>query len=117
MLQFVPPIDPGAATSTGNTIENQEVTVTELSANTNNYELEFFKHIEVAIDNSTNTNWVNGTEYGVNTPEGAYVCRTSFFEVDYIDEVVPVSDQNISGIIAERTDGDYFITARSLEDF
>lgn len=117
MLQFVPSIDPGAATSTGNTIEAQEVTVTELSANPNDYESEFVKLIEVAIDNSTNTNWVNGTEYGVTTPEGAYVFRTSFFDVDYIGEVVPVTDQNISGIITERNDGDYFITARSLEDF
>lgn len=117
MLQFVPSEDPGAATSTGNTITAQMVTVTELAANPNDYEAEYVTLTEATIDTATNTDWVTGTEYGLTTPEGAYTFRTTFFDADYIGTAVPTEAQNISGIITERNDGDYFITARDVTDF
>ena len=117
MLQFVPSEDPGDAFSTGNTITAQMVTVTELAANPNDYEAEYVTLTEATIDTATNTDWVTGTEYGLTTPEGAYTFRTTFFDADYIGTAVPTEAQNISGIITERNDGDYFITARGVTDF
>ena len=117
MLQFTPVEDPGAAFSTGNTITPQQVTVTELMANPNDYESEFVVLTEVDIDNTTNADWITGTEYALTTPDGTYNFRTTFFDADYIGQPVPTETQNISGIITERNDGDYYITSRSLADF
>ena len=44
------------------------------------------------------------------------IFRTTFFDVDYIGEVVPTDEANISGIINERNNGEYFITARDAAD-
>ncbi len=116
MLQFVPVQDAGAPTSTGNAIEAQVVTTTELDANPNNYESEFVQLVVATIDNTIPT-WETGTEYTLTTGDGTYVFRTSFFDVDYIGATVPTTTQNVSGIITERNNGDYFITARELTDF
>lgn len=115
MLQFSPSADPGAATSTGNAIVPQEVTAAQLAANPNDYESEYVELIQTLID-VTVPNWENGTEYALTTPGGPYVFRTSFFDVDYIGQAVPTTETNIAGIVTERNDGDYFITARDASD-
>ena len=70
------------------------------------------------IDAAENPTWVVGTEYQMLTQSGSYTFRTSFYDVDYIDANVPTSSTTVvSGIITERNDGSYYITARSLSDF
>ncbi|WP_299211363.1 DUF5689 domain-containing protein [uncultured Dokdonia sp.] len=115
MLQFVPSEDPGAATSTGNAVTPQMVTITALNANPNDFESEYVQIADVAVDNSANSTWVTGAEYPLSNADGDYVFRTSFFAVDYIGETVP-TQATIAGIITERNNGDYFITARDLND-
>lgn len=117
MLQFTPTQDTGQAFSTDNPIEPQQVTVTELTANPNEYEAQYVQLVEASIDTSTNTDWEAGTDYNINTPEGNYIVRTLFSDVNYIGQTVPTTIQNISGIITERNNGDYAITPRSLSDF
>lgn len=116
MLQFVPLEDPGAASSTGNAIVAQDVTADALNANPNDYESEYVRILNTAIDNSILSTWENGETYDMTTASGNYVFRTSFFDVDYIGTDVPTSDVHVSGIITERNNGDYFITARNMAD-
>lgn len=115
MTQFVPSEDPGAATSTGNAVVPQMVTITELNANPNDFESEYVQLADLTVDNSANMTWVTGTEYPISNTDGDYVFRTSFFDADYIGENVP-TEATIAGIITERNNGDYFITARDLND-
>lgn len=115
MLQFVPSQDSGAPSSTGNAVTPQMVTIADLNANPNDFESEYVQLTDLTIDNSANTTWVTGTEYPMSNSDGAYVFRTSFFDVDYIGETVP-TEANISGIITERNNGDFFITARDMND-
>jgi len=118
MMQFSVIADPGAATSTANTITPQSVTAAELIANPNDYESELVELEIFNIDTSENVEWVTGTEYGMieNGSGDEYTFRTSFFDADYIGtQVIP--EGFVAGIITERDNGSYFITARSLADF
>ncbi|WP_179218068.1 DUF5689 domain-containing protein [Dokdonia pacifica] len=115
MTQFVPSEDSGAATSTGNAVVPQMVTITALNANPNDFESEYVQLADLTVDNSANMTWVTGTEYPISNADGDYIFRTSFFDVDYIGENVP-TEATIAGIITERNNGDYFITARDLTD-
>lgn len=115
-LQFNPIADAGAPSSTGNAIVAQVVTATELTTNPEDYESEFVEILETTIDN-TNPTWENGLEYLLTTTDGIFTFRTSFFDVDYIGQTVPTTATNVAGLITERNNGDYFITARDLNDF
>lgn len=117
LLQFIPSADPGAATSTGNTIDPQIITVAELAANPENYESELVAVADVTVDNTPSTTWDNGTEYTITQNTDTFMFRTTFFDVDYIGQTVPTTSVNIVGLITERNNGSYFITARDNNDF
>ena len=118
MKQFRPTMNVSAS-STGNAIVAQSVLVSDLNANPNNYESEYVRIFEYAIiDAATNPTWIVGLEYQMLTQSGDYIFRTSFYDADYIGAEVPTSNTTVvSGIITERNDGSYYITARSLSDF
>ena len=117
LLQFVPIMDPGTASSTGSTLTPQDVTLAELSANSENYESELVRVLEVTIDNSVNANWVIGQVYALTQNTGPFNFRTSFADADYLDQPVQTFPVNITGIITERSGNSYFITARDSNDF
>ena len=117
LLQFVPIMDPGTASSTGNTLTPQDVTLAELSANSENYESELVRVLEVTIDNSVNANWVIGQVYALTQNTDPFNFRTSFADADYLDQPVQTFPANITGIITERSGNSYFITARDTNDF
>ncbi|WP_343912777.1 T9SS type A sorting domain-containing protein [Aquimarina litoralis] len=116
-LQFVPSADPGAATSTGSLVDPQIVTVAQLVANPENYESELVAISDVTVDNTPSMTWDNGTEYPVTQNSDMFTFRATFFDVDYIGQTVPTSSTNIVGLITERNNGSYFITARDSNDF
>lgn len=116
-VQFTPEQDPGAASSSGNTVNPQLVTLAELTVDPDAFESELVGITDVTIDNTANAVWVNGTEYPMTSDAGDFIFRTSFFDVDYIGQNVPAGPQNIAGIITERNNGDYFFTARDSADF
>ncbi|MDY8134973.1 T9SS type A sorting domain-containing protein [Aquimarina sp. 2201CG5-10] len=117
LLQFVPSSDPGAASSTGNAIDPQLVTLAQLTATPENYESELVAVADVTVDNSGNATWVNGAEYALTQNTDNFNFRATFFDVDYIGQNVPTTAVNIVGIITERNNGSYFITARDSNDF
>ena len=118
MMQFSPNMDI-AASSTGNPVVAQLVQAADLTANPNDYESEYVRiDSNTIIDSATNPTWITGTEYQMITGGGDYIFRTTFFDADYIGEDVPtISTLLVSGIITERNNGEYFITARNLGDF
>jgi len=117
-LQFIPEQDPGTASSNGNTITPQIVTITELNANPEDYESELVLLEAIVVDNTISSTWISGTEFPMQDQgSNVFVFRTSFFDADYIDQDVPTDMLNIAGIITERNNGDYFFTARDSGDF
>jgi len=115
MLQFVPSEDPGAATSSGNTITPQVVTLDQLSADFEDYEAELVK-VESAVFADAGANFENGTVYAITDGSKAtYNFRTSFYDVDYIGTVIPADAQDLVMIPNSRTDGDY-VTSRDAAD-
>ncbi len=118
MAQFSVIEDAGAASSTGNTVAPQTVTVAQLNANPNDYESELVQLDIFNIDTNGDTEWSSGIEYLMieNGSGDQYTFRTTFFDADYIGEPF-MQEVFITGLITERDNGSYFITARSLDDF
>jgi len=117
MLQFKPVLDPGAATSTGNTITPVVLTVTEFVDNFETYEGMLVRVNGLTFDTGEEkADFANGTVY--NTSDAAsniLEFRTTFYNVDYIGEPIPTDVQDITGIANQRT-GNY-LTARFAADF
>lgn len=118
MIQFRPSIDPGEASSTGNVLEPQLISIDELNTNPEQYESEFVQIQEaVTIDTSNSADWIVGTIYQLTAEDSSFNFRTSFFDVDYINSPVPTEETLVSGIITERQDlGGYFITSLNSEN-
>ncbi|MFT5242137.1 MAG: hypothetical protein ACJA1H_000716 [Glaciecola sp.] len=117
MIQFVPAGDPGAASSTGNTLTPQAVTLAMLTANPEQYESELVEVTAVTMDDSVEATFSTGTAYEMTQGADNFNFRTSFFSADYIGFNVPTMATDIVGIINERSGNEYFLTARDADDF
>nr|WP_321227212.1 T9SS type A sorting domain-containing protein [uncultured Psychroserpens sp.] len=117
VMQFVPVQDTGAASSTGNTLTPQAVTLAMLTANPEQYESELVEVTAVTMDNTVEATFVTGTEYGLTQGGDTFNFRTSFFSANYIGANVPTMVTDIVGIINERSGNTYFLTAREADDF
>ncbi len=116
MLQFTPESDPGAATSTGNIITPEVVTLTQLNANWENYEAEVIRIPNINFTSPAG-NFANGIIYPLTDITGAGAnFRTTFYDVDYINTPIPIVREDIVVIPNSRVDGDH-ITSRNLADF
>ena len=93
MLEFVPVSDPGAATSTGNTVIPQVVTLATLA----NYPSQLVKINNVSITGSGN--FAATTVYTINDGTAGKL-RTAYVLADlpYIGTAIPQVNQNITGI-------------------
>lgn len=99
-MQFLPSEDPGAASSTGNTIEPQVITVSAFNANPEMYQSELVKFENVTYSGDATT-WENGSNYtftASDVPEDALAVRTNFYNVDYIGTDVPTARVHLVGI-------------------
>lgn len=111
MLQFVPQSDPGAATSTGNTVDPLLVSLSELD---NTYQAQL---VTVnMVDFLTDGQFEDGINYDITDPSGDGIFRVHYDDVDYIGTDIPVELQNITGVILQFND-DMQLVARSLDDF
>jgi hypothetical protein len=104
MLQFVPSEDPGTATSSGNTITPQVITLSQLYSGFNNYESELVKIADVTFANA-GAAFANGTVYPItDASKAAGNFRTTFYNVDYIGTNIPAL-ADITGIPNSRAEG------------
>lgn len=116
MMQFNPTLDPGAPSSSGTDVFPTEISMTDLNADPDSYESEYVRIVpQVDVDN-TITTWETGQEYPLTNADGTFTFRTSFFDADYIGLDVPTVPVFVAGIITERDNGSYFITARDAND-
>ncbi|PZD77733.1 T9SS type A sorting domain-containing protein [Mesonia sp. K7] len=119
VLQFVPTQDTAPASSTGNSIAIQFVTISDFSSNYDDYESELIAFQNVVItEGDGTTTFATGTNYTVaDTSAPTIVLRTNFFDADYIGTVIQDTPYtNIVGIAAE-FNGSAQFTPRSLADF
>ncbi|KAF0198741.1 MAG: hypothetical protein FD166_993 [Bacteroidetes bacterium] len=111
MLQFTPVADPGVATSTGNTVVPEEVTLLSL---TTAHQAKLVKILNTTI---TGTGlFVVSTSYPLTDPSGTGVMRTQYSDLDYIGTTIPATPQDMTGVILEYT-GALQLIPRSLADF
>ena len=118
MMQFRPSQDSGVASSTGNTLTPQAVTLANLTANPENYESELVQVTAVTMDNST-PNFSGGSVHSMSQGGDMFDFRSTFFSADYADQgaAVPTVPADITGIVNERTGNLYYLTARDAADF
>ncbi|HOV16958.1 MAG TPA: DUF5689 domain-containing protein [Candidatus Cloacimonadota bacterium] len=111
MLEFTPSIDPGAPTSTGNTVEPVTVTFANL---TSDYQAKLVRIENVSF--STTGTFTAATNYNVTDPSGSGVIRTQYTDLDYLGTDIPSSPTTIVGVILQYQTTMQFIP-RSLADF
>ena len=118
MMQFVPSLDPGSASSTGGGITPQTVTLANLTAMPENYESELVNVVAIDMDNTT-PNFAGGSEHQMTQGADNFMFRSSFYAADYASNgaEVPTSTTNVTGIINERSGSLYYLTARDSDDF
>jgi len=121
MMQFIPTEDPGAVSSTGNTLTPQALTLATLAATPGDYESELVTVTGVMMSNTVpaaTPNFADGIVHEMDQGGNKFNFRSSFFGVDYIGELVPTVATDVTGIVNKRTSapiGDY-LTARNADD-
>ncbi len=123
IMQLIPTEDPGPATTTGNDITPQIITLSEYIANYEDYESEViaFENVSIAEGDGTAT-FSTGTNYTLTNGSEDIVLRTQFYDADYIGTEIPSATlDNLVGIAAQFDNGtdpvEPQIFPRSLEDF
>ncbi len=116
-LQFLP-LENCAASSSGNVITPEVVSITTVAANVEAYESELIKLNSVTFleGNGMNT-FVNppATNYNLSDGTNTITFRTSFVECDYIGQVIPSGSRHIIALVSDFA-GTPQVTARSLAD-
>lgn len=103
VLQLVPSEDPGAATSSGNSVSAQLVTLSDLENNLDMYESEMVMINGVTFDdgNGTNTFAANDNYDISDSTSSAFVFRTNYPNDDMEGEIIPSTTVNITALAGE----------------
>jgi hypothetical protein len=114
LLEFIPVADPGAATSTSNTVTPEVITIAQL--NTGNYDAHLVKINNVTITGSGN--FAQSSEYVINDGSTNGTLRVQYANPDYIGTAVPLTVKNITGVVYNNITGPVAkFVPRSLTDF
>lgn len=109
MLEFVPVIDAGAATSTGNTVTPVEIDL----ANMANYPGQLVKVSGVTIDGTGI--FAASTVYTLNSSSST-VLRSAYTDLPWIGSAIPTVPQDIVGVVLINTPAAQLIP-RTISDF
>ena len=105
VLQFIPQEDPGNASSAGNAIPSNTVTISTLTATNGHeaYESEVVEIENVTISEADGTaTWSSGKNYTItDSANNSMTLRTSFSEADYIGKVIPTGSISFNCLVAE----------------
>jgi len=96
MLQFTPATDPGTATSTGNVITPEAVTLLALDTS---YQGKLVKILNVSF--AARAIFAASTTYDISDLTGSGVVRTQYADLDYIGETIPTTPKDITGVILQ----------------
>ena len=97
MLEFIPVLNPGAPTSTGNVVTPQVKTVTQLVAGD---QAKLIKIMNAHFINPTG-NFAANQNYNLLDPTDTIVFRTGFTLSDYIGTPVPTYTVNVTGLFIQ----------------
>lgn len=100
VLQFVPSADSGAATSTGNKITPEVVSLADFVANFDNYESELIQINDVSFADAGST-FETSTNYNITSGQVTAIFRTNFSEADYIGTTIPSGMNSMVALGAE----------------
>ncbi|ASB49751.1 chitobiase/beta-hexosaminidase C-terminal domain-containing protein [Alkalitalea saponilacus] len=120
MMQFVPSVDPGSAASQNNEMTPQTLSIDDLKTSFTNdtadYQGQLVKMENVLIISEA-TEFSQGGAYQLRDLHGnTLTMRTPYPDKDYLDEPIPDSWQNLTGVILQEDDLVIFIP-RFLSDF
>ena len=116
MVELVPVASGPEASSTDNVVVPQVITLQDFKTNFEMYESELVTLENVTfIDGDGSSTYANGTVYPLTDGVDTVDFRTTFYNVDYIGELIFENVMNVTGIMNSRSTGD-FISSRSLED-
>ncbi len=103
VTQFVPVVDPGAASSTGNPITPQVVDIATLLTNLDDYESEWISINGVSFTDADGTATFTGGNHDITDGTSTMVFRVHFdMPVSDIEgTVIPTSIVNVTGLAAE----------------
>lgn len=93
MLQFIPVTDPGAATSTNNTVTPVEATLT----NYGNYPGQLVKITGLTI--AETGSFAASTNYTLSDGTNSGVLRTAYSDLPYVGSAIPTVPQDIVGVV------------------
>jgi hypothetical protein len=117
MVQFVPVQDPGAASSENNQVLPLTITLADYIDNFMDYQSRLVKINNVSFTTADGTaQFSTGQVYPISDGTLTIDFRTTFYDADYIGEIIPIESISLQGLPNSRSEGD-FITARSLADF
>ncbi|SHJ14853.1 Por secretion system C-terminal sorting domain-containing protein [Mesonia phycicola] len=106
ILQFYPETDPGAASSTGNTITPQTVTIADYNTNYADYESEMIMLSGVTfVEGDGTAVFATGTTYNLSNGSDQMAMYTNFWDESYIGSVIPTTASEVTGIAAKYDDG------------
>lgn len=112
MLQFTPVMNPGVATSSGNTINPAEITLAQL---TTDYQAKLVKIGGVTVNGTGN--FAASTNYTINDNSKATgVLRTAYSDLNYIGQPIPSVPQDITAVVLQYQ-STMQIVPRSSDDF
>ncbi len=102
VMQFVPEEDPGAASSNGNAVTSQTVTIAQLNSNLDDYESEFITINDVDfVDADGSATFSTGSNYDITDGTNTMEFRVHFTGTDIDGTLIPYSSANITGIAGE----------------
>lgn len=99
ILQLIPVSDPGAASSTGNSIVPVVISIDELNNNLDAYESQIVQ-IEYVQTEATGV-WETGQNYDFGSNGDTFIVRTNFYDADYIGDNIPAETVHLVGVAAE----------------
>jgi len=117
MLQFWPTLNSPAATSTGNVIVPQTVTIADINSNIEMYQSRLVRINNVHYESATG-DYAAQTSYNVLDNTGTIVMRTQFSDADYVVNPTPMHTGNFNMYcIVTQYNTTNQVTPRMLSDF
>ncbi len=115
LLEFIPYRDPGTASSTGNTLTPQVITITEFNTNRESYESELVKIVGVKFTDGNGTAaFQEKKNYSISVGADATILRTIFLGTDLTGKIIPYM-ADVTGI-ATVYDTDAQLAPRNYAD-
>ena len=115
LLQIHPVSDPGEASSTGNSISPQVLSVADLKTDHDSYESKLVSLENVTFSDADGTAvFANGSNYNISDGVETVICRVHFYDTPLTGTVIP-NLANVTGLVLEY-EGEVQVSPRSADD-